>query len=293
MNKEFIKKLHFSSLKKDFFELFRNISLKEIVLFSVFPIILFVIMLLPEVIRQNLTFSIYNPSWWQFFSHSFVHKDWGHFLNNLRGFIIFGLILSVFANKIKEKKLLFCLILTIIISLPILSSLIEFLVYPHFLPMIKTSQGASGIVSALLGVLPIIWIFYFAKKEKINFITTYYLNIIMLYVTCLFVFIYTGIHKKLLINLALLSLFVFFLFIYRKNFKLILKSIAEESRGNILFYFLLFFIPLFFILAPTILFPTNVIQGNSLVDFFMHYIGLVYGILVSFLFFKIKFSRPL
>src|SRR3989344_3944732 len=244
MNKEFIKKLRFGSLKEDFFELFRNILLKDIILFSIFPIILLSIMLLPEAIRQILSFSIYEPSWWQFFSHSFVHKDWGHFLNNLRGYLIFGFILFIFANKIKEKNVLFWLVLSIIISLPILSSLVEFMFYPKLLPMIKTSQGASGI------------------------------------------------HKRLLINVALLTLFLFFIFIYRKNIKLILKSIAEESKGNILFYFILFFIPLFFILAPTILFPTNVIQGNSLVDFFMHYIGLVYGLLISFIFFKVKFSRP-
>jgi len=292
MNKEFIKKLRFGSLKEDFFELFRNILLKDIILFSIFPIILLSIMLLPEAIRQILSFSIYEPSWWQFFSHSFVHKDWGHFLNNLRGYLIFGFILFIFANKIKEKNVLFWLVLSIIISLPILSSLVEFMFYPKLLPMIKTSQGASGIVSALLGILPIFWIYYFSKKEKTNFTTTYYLNIVMLYVASLFVFIYTGIHKRLLINVALLTLFLFFIFIYRKNIKLILKSIAEESKGNILFYFILFFIPLFFILAPTILFPTNVIQGNSLVDFFMHYIGLVYGILISFIFFKVKFSRP-
>jgi len=43
---------------------------------------------------------------------------------------------------------------------------------------------------------------------------------------------------------------------------------------------------------PIVLFPVNPIRANGMVDFFMHYIGFVYGVIISFIFFKIKSLRP-
>ena len=84
---------------------------------------------------------------------------------------------------------------------------------------------------------------------------------------------------------------MFFSFIYRKNFKLIFKGILEESKDNIFFDFLL---PMLFMVAPILLlFPDKIMQGNSLVDFLMHYIGLLYGIIISFIFLKLKFRYSL
>jgi len=291
LNKEFLNKLKYSNLKKDFNELIKGISFKEILIFLAFPIFISLLMLLPSIFRESLSFKIYDHSWWQFITHAFIHKDFSHLWHNLQGYFIFGFILFVFANRLKEKKNLFLLFLFTLISLPIISSIIEILIYPIFMPIIKTSQGSSGLVSAILGFLPMLWIYHFSRKQKANLINMNFFNLSILYVAFLFVIIYYPIHKNIQFILRVSLFIILFCFLYRKNFKPLVKGIFEESKDNVVFYFLSVLLPVFFMVAPLLLFPTKIIQENSMVDFFMHYIGLLYGIIVSFLFFRFIYSK--
>lgn len=291
LNKDFLNKMKWSNIKKDFKELIKGISLKEIFIFLAFPVFISFLMFLPLIFRESLSFKIYDYSWWQFISHAFIHKDFNHLWHNLQGYFIFGIILFIFANRLKEKKNLFLLFLFTIISLPIISSIIEILIYPIFMPMIKTSQGSSGLVSTILGFLPMLWIYHFSKKQKTNLINMDFFNLSTLYVALLFVIIYYPIHKNALFILLTLILIFLVCFLYRKNFKPIFKGIFEESKDNIIFYFLVILIPVFFMVAPLLLFPVKIVQGNSMVDFFMHYIGLIYGIIISFIFFRFIHSK--
>jgi len=291
LNKDFLNKLKWSNLKKDFIELIKGITLKEILIFLAFPVFITLVMLLPSIFRESLSFKIYDYSWWQFITNAFVHKDLSHLWHNIQGYFIFGLILLVFANRTKEKKNLFWLFLFTLISLPIISSIIQVLIYPIIMPMIKTSQGSSGLVSAILGFLPMLWIYYFSKKLKSNLINLNFFNLSTLYVALLFLIIYYPIHKNILSILLVLACILFFAYLYRHNFKPIIKGIFEESKENVIFYFLVILIPFFFMVLPLLLFPVKIVQGNSLIDFFMHYIGLIYGIIISFIFFKIRISN--
>ena len=291
LNKVFLNKLRLSNLKKDFVVLIKGISLKDILIFFGFPVFITLLMLLPSLIRESLSFKIYDYFWWQFITNAFIHKDLIHLWHNLQGYFIFGLILLIFANRTGDKKNLFWLFLFTLISLPIISSIIEVLIYPVFMPMIKTSQGSSGLVSAILGFLPMLWIYHFSKKQKNNLISMNFFNLSTLYVSLLFAIIYYPIHKNIFFILLVLACVLFFVYLYRKNFKPLLKEIFEESKNNVIFCFLTILLPLFFMVAPLLLFPVKIVQGNSMVDFFMHYIGLIYGIILSFLFFKFKFSH--
>lgn len=286
LNKDFLNKLKYSNLKKDFNEVIKGISFKEIIVFLAFPIFILLIMSLPSIFRESLLFEIYDPSWWQFITHAFIHENFNHLCHNLQGYFIFGFVLFVFANRIKEKKNLFLLFLFTLLSLPIISSIIEILIYPIFLNNIRTSQGSSGLVSAMVGFLPVLWIYYFSKKQKTKLINIDFFTVSILYVVFLFGIIYYQIHKNFLSILLVLLLMILFCFRYRKNFKLVFKGISEESKDNVIFYFLLVLLPVLFMVAPLLLFPTEIIQEDSMmVDFLMHFIGLLYGIVVSFIFF--------
>jgi len=283
--------LKWSNLKKDLIESVKGISLKDVLFFLAFPSFITLLMFLPLTIREPLSFHIYNPKWWQFFTHAFIHKDLGHLWHNLQGYFIFGVISLIFANNIKNKKDLFILFLFTLISLPIISSIIEILVYSRFIPMIKTFQGSSGLVSAILGFLPMLWVYHFSKEQRINLINMNFFNISILYIALLFVIIYYPIHKNILFILLVIGFILFFTFHYRKNFRLILKGVFKASKDNVIFYFLTILLPVFFMVVPLLLFPVKIVQGNNLVDFFMHYISLLYGIVISFVFLKLKFSR--
>ena len=288
LNKEFLEKLKPYNLKRDLTKLIMNISFRDVVIFLTFPIFITFLMFLPVTSRELLSFHIYNVKIWQYFTHAFIHKNSSHLGHNLYAYFLFGIPLFIFANKIKEKKNLFLLFLFTLLTLPLISSILEILIYPRFLPMIKTSQGSSGIISAMIGFLPMFWIYYLSKKQKTDLMNSSFVALSSLWVLLLFAIIYYPIHKNLFFILLIAILILFSSFLYRKNFKLILRGILDESKDNVIFYFLTTLLPAFFMLAPLLLFPSKIIQGDSLVDFFMHYISLFYGISISFVFLKWK-----
>lgn len=291
LNKEFLKKFTLKSLKKDFIDLINGITLKEVLIFLIFPAFITVLMLLPQAIRESLSFKVYEPSWWQFITHAFIHKDWSHLWNNLQGYLIFGLMLWLFSNRTGNKKDLLLLFALTLISLPIISSIIEFFLYPIFVPTIKTSLGSSGLISAMLGFFPTFWIYYFSKKYKQNLINTNFLNMCSGYGGLLLVIIYYPSHRNIPLLTLILAFIIVYSYRYRSNFKPLLKGILAEAENNIFFYFLTASMPLFFMVSPLLLFPVNIIQNGGGIDVVMHYLGLIYGIFLSFIYFENKLKN--
>ena len=113
-----------SSLKKQAKELVYGISKKDILLITTFPITLFLIMLIPSVIREILILNIKNPELWQYLTQSFVHNGWSHLWSNLSSYLLFSIMGLLLANWCKEKREFFRLFLFVVITLPILGSII-------------------------------------------------------------------------------------------------------------------------------------------------------------------------
>jgi hypothetical protein len=141
----------------------------------------------------------------------------------------------------------------------------------------------------MFGFFPMFWIYYFSKKQKNNMIDKFF-NLSLSYLYLLIVVIYYRIHKNMLLVSAFLFYFLFYCYLYRKDFKLLIKNIYQESKSNIIFYFLTIFLPIFFMIAPLILFPPKFVKGNITIDIFTHYIGLFYGIIISYVFLKTKYK---
>ena len=276
--------LKFSSLKLQFLDLIKGIKKRDLFLLIIFPIVITLLMFLPSGIREILQLNIKNPIWWQYLSQSFVHKNWNHLSSNMFAYFLFSLLGLILANQCKEKKRFFRFFLFLIITLPILSSYIQIKLYPillSWLPNLKYSSGSSGIVSALAGFIPIFWAVYFNKiNKKINLdirTSCFFLA----YIALLFVYTYSKSISPTFI--IVLFLFILLLLSLLLNFKAIFFEISKGSVNNILKTFLLIVAILFFIVTPIIIFPTidKMFSGGAFVDFFMHYIGIVYGILIS------------
>jgi len=283
-----------SSLKKQARELVYGISKKDILLIAIFPITLFLIMLLPSVIRDILRLDIKNPELWQYLTQSFVHNGWSHLWSNLSSYLLFSIMGLLLANWCKEKREFFKLFLFAVITLPILSSIIQVLYYPillSWLPHLQYAQGSSGIVSALAGFAPIFWAIYFNKKnDKINF-DVRMLLFLALYIALLFVYIYNQSFSYIFLFVAFLSAISLILLL--SNFKNILIEIANETKTNLLKSFILRISFLFFIATPIIIFPslTKMFDGGTFTDFFMHYISICYGIIVSGVYFIFIYKK--
>lgn len=280
------EKLTLGAIKTNFINVINGITLKEILIFLLFPIVITVLMLLPVTIRETLSLRNHNYLWWQVFTSAFIHKDWNHLLSNIQSYLAFGGILLVFSNKAWGKKDLLSLSILILISLPLISSIASLLIYRNY--SIETIQGSSGLISAVLGFFPILWVSYFSKKNRQNLMNMNFFYVCILYVALLYSTIYLPYYQSIILPFTIFISILILSFFYRNSFKTILKGIREESKANVVFGFLLVFIPLFFMAAPILLFPLKTIQNGSQVGIFVHYLGLIYGVTLSFIFFKIK-----
>lgn len=280
-------------LKKDLKTIVKNVSFKDILYLLILPCVWLLLMFLPSSLKNQLVLYIYDFKLWQLLSHGFVHQSWSHLSHNLQGYFLFTILMLLLVGLIKEKKRFYELILVLSLCVPIASSLVQINLYPRLLPQLLTSQGASGVVSSLLGLFPLFWVMYFSKNLKIKIHNVFFLNICLTYAGLLFVIIYYPIHKNTWMIIVVTSLLALFFFVHKKNLKLILNSMLKEVKRNIITYFFLILVPLFFLMMPIVLFPRNILQGNTLIDFFMHYTGLILGLIIGYLFLFYKDFIPI
>jgi len=281
---ELKRQLGFSSLKRQFSELIMGIQKRDALLILIFPILITLIALLPSAIRESLQLNIKNPIWWQYFTQSFVHSSWSHLSSNLFGYFLYSVLIIILVNKLQLKKEFYKLFIFLIISLPIVSSIIQVKSYPillSWLPNLQHSAGSSGIVSALAGFVIIFWAMYFTKANKKIIFDVRTSLFFAIYVALLFLLYYgKGISYVIL---GVLILFLIFLLTLLGNIKNVFIEVAKESKKNFLLTFFLIIAPILFFVTPRIIFPsfTDMFREGTFVDFFMHYIGIAYGIIVS------------
>lgn len=280
----FKKQITLKKLKQDLNAILKNLSWKDALYILFLPLVWFCLMFLPSPLKSQLVLHIYDFRWWQTLTHGFVHQDWSHFSHNLQGYFLFTILALLLAGLIKEKKRLYQLLLLLALFVPIVSSFVQMRFYPTWLPNLLTSQGGSGVVSSLLSMLPLFWVLYFSKNLNIKLHTVFFLNVCLTYAGLLFVIIYYPIHHKISMIAVIALLFTLFIFMYKSNWKLIIQRMMKEAKGNFITYFLLIIVPLFFLMMPIVLFPRNILVGNSLIDFFMHYAGLILGLIIGYLF---------
>lgn len=284
--KAYIKRFSYHNLKKDFCDIAKNVSKKDVLLILILPILATFLMLLPDNIREQLKLNVHNPSWWQFLTSSFIHQDFTHLSSNVSLFLLLGFVQIMLIAKLGKQKRYFYLLYFTSVTFPILSSIVVSTWYPKLVPNILSSSGMSGIVSAMLGFLPTFWVIALSKIRNTKLLDVNFFNIILTYVATSLVFIYYPYHKNTLLLVGLPLLMAVFVFLYRKKIVEIAKGTIIQSKGNVIIYLLLLFYPIFFFVAPNGLFPTQLIQNGSFVDFLVHYFGIFYGFSVSFFFFR-------
>ena len=277
--KWFIKRFSIKNLKKDFKDIIKGITWTDIVFLTILPIVMLLIMLLPQPIRDSLSLNIKDYSWWQLFTSNFVHQNWDHFLGNMKTYFLFVIPIFILANYMKEKKTFFKVFTLIVLSFPIISSILVMLIYPVMLPTLTSSKGFSGIVAALLGLFPVFLIIFFSKKSRKELKKNGFINLSVTFIALLFMITYYPLHKNILQILPFLAALLIEMYFYRKNIIKILKMTLNTIKYNTILYLLLITIMVFFVIMPETFFPIKIIQEGGIVDFFIHYVGIIYGLL--------------
>lgn len=280
-----------NELKKSFRELIEGITKRDILFVLIFPCIITFLMFLPKTTIQILKLNIKEPSWWQYITNAFVHNNWAHYAGNIFVYFVYVTLILLIANLGNIKKEFYKLFSFIIISLPIVSSFIQVIAYPiilYWLPNLKYSAGSSGIISALSGFLPLFWIIYVKNKNPELKVNIDFMLFFMIYIVLVFAFKYSQIPSLILFLLTMLG----FLFLTNwRVFKISFSEILKEIKENPFKAWIIIMIPLFFILIPHIIFPSvkHLFNNGSFTDIGLHYVGIIYGLIVSgFYFILIK-----
>jgi membrane associated rhomboid family serine protease len=265
------------------------VLLKRTLALSAFPVLISAVMLLPAGIRDAMKLHIQDPSWWQFLTSGFVHNSFSHYLDNLIAFLILLLVQGIIVYRMRAQKAYAGLLFFTMLSFPIVSSIVKLVLYRGLLPIVRVSCGSSGIISAMIGFTPVLWLAYMSKAARKNLFSLAFFSAVLAYIVLSFVIIYFPYHRNLLLALVLVALIAVFAFAWRGSLKRACKTLLKERSLPMLFY--LIFLPLFFLASPVLTFPLRLIQGDSSVDFFSHYIGFIYGFWISFVFFRMK-TKP-
>lgn len=275
-----------SAIKKDLESIILKVQFKYTILFLIIPVLCFILMLFPSNIQELLKLNINNPSWWQFLTRAFIHKDWTHFTSNIGMYLILSIVALIMTNFHNQtKKFLNLLFLTSII-LPIITSILTTWLYPSLIPMIKTTAGLSGIVAAMAGFIGIFWLAGLQLNVKRKILTQQALNILLFYVALIFVIRYQFIHQTKWLIIIVILLLTGSIYLYKSNFQEVIRGMSEYHNKNQIIYFLSVFSIILFLCIPFLIFPLQIAQENSLVDFFIHYFGLLWGLITSYYCFR-------
>ena len=242
-------------------------------------------------LRKSLQLNTTNPSYWQFFTSSYVHVDHDHFIGNIWGyfiFVIYGLSLALVLDKIKDY-----LLLMIIggISFGLLSTVVFFSVFT-ILDSPKMSCGFSGINAVFLGLILILWLMFFAKHNNQKY--SYYfdlIGIIMIIIAFGIFLRYLSFEKSNLFYtiafiLIILSALAFLLMHYCIRCMEFVSSLMNLFKTSKIVFLYLFFIIFVLIFGISSSFPSIISTDSGTIDIFTHYFGFFYGICLGFYYFQ-------
>ena len=271
--------LYFKKIKSDFLELIEGISSKDILILMIIPFITGIFMIVPDKIRDILKLNIQNPIWWQYFTSNFVHNNFDHYISNIVMFLIFfGVQMILVPNNYRRKY--YIIFFFAAFSFAIIGSTYEIFQNNNTL----FYCGSSGIVSVIIGFTPVIWIEYFAKNIMKSLKNIKFFAMVCFYMALSLLIVYYPYHKSYHLTGIFISILLVLIYSYRREFKDIFNTLKMEKKFFCLF--LLLFLILFFLIFPKLMFPFIIIKGDAIVAFDIHYFGLIYGFVVSYLFFK-------
>lgn len=252
---------------------FRNVNRRQVAPWLLLPLLSLIIFALPSAVQQSLKLNTLEPRFWQLFTSSFVHEDIAHLSSNLvlyfiSAFFVFGLSLRHKSTDKLNQLLVFTLLF-----FPVFSAVLDLYISSWYLTVLQTSCGASGIVSVILGFIPIIFLVSICPEieriKELAFLCWLYLlsSLSIKY----------PVQLGLARILALCVLFISCAFYLRKELILIIKKLCS-ARNPFVFTFNTASL-LFFLFGPAFLLPLTLISpSGGVTNIITHLLGVVVGV---------------
>jgi len=258
------------------------------IFFLIIPLILVIIYLLPQTIKNSFILLPTKATITNMFFSNYTHTSFSHLMNNLIGyFIIIFLIFHVETNK----RIFYISSFLIFILLPLLSSLLVITIIPKIPPAL----GFSAIVYSFFGYLLYSVYKFVNKSYKISVDYKFLLLLLMINILIFSIF---SVQIMLLITASIIA--VFLIYINRKVIKEISKQMILNWRMlpnqkfiERLYSIAIFSLVIVFMFSFTTAIPSKIVVENSIINIFSHYIGYMFGLFVPWAISIVKFKKKI
>lgn len=253
-------------------------KLDYFIFFILVPLILFVIYLLPENIRNIFILYPSNPTIISIFLSNYTHTGFAHLSKNVFSYFFIGFLIFMFETNKRRFYINMLLFFTV---LPVLCSLLTLYYYPN-----SASWGFSGIVAGWMGYL-LYAVYGYIKEEWRIPLKNGFIFLIIVFNLLILVFIYKWdwwLYTFLFLFLLVITMWI------RNDLKAIVRRLINiltafgmelrkswKSCGFILVKIVIFSVTINFLLFGFFdLFPSPIKNVNILV----HYSGYCFGVFV-------------
>ncbi len=254
--------------------------------FLLIPLILVLVYLLPETLKQSFRLDIYSPNLISIFMSSYLHLTLDHFLGNLAVYLI---IIFLIFNLETNKRFFYKISAIGFIFVPFFMFVLETLFFDLFnINNFPPISGFSGIVTFFTGYLVFVSYTYI-KENYVRDLSQYFIYFLLM----LNVFIWSLFNSwKLALSAFILLLLISLILEFNKIKKIIIKIfedivIIEDKKikkFNI-YKFLIVVLSMTFIISLIVIVPKDVVDGTKLINTAAHFFGYLLGIFIPWWFF--------
>jgi hypothetical protein len=242
--------------------------------FILIPVLLIVLYLNADMLKQSLALYINNPTLLSIIGSNYFHTEQWHILSNL----VFYFLLMPFVfffDYLTNKKMLLVNILLLFVFLPVLSSLLNIVMFTE-MGVTGPGYGFSAIVAGIFGYLAFSLLHYARDYHSVRFEKgIFQMMWLIIYINLALISLVYGIYLLVVIIAFLLMLSI--INTYRDYGRIFLKM-----RDTNYIHRIMFFAGFLFCLIAGVqgLFPGTLVVDGVRVNIYAHYVGYIFGFIV-------------
>lgn len=253
----------------------KGLWLAGIVYFAVIPLVLVVVFVYSDVLKDSLSLYPDAPTVLSLLGSNFLHTDLFHLLSNLILYLV--LLVFVFSfDALTNYKMLYVNMLLLFVVLPLVASIANVAGF-FFIGVNLACYGFSAVVAGLFGYLAFSLLHYIREYHMVRFERSIFqLLWFILYINLALISLIYGYYLGVVVLGVLIGLSLYYT--YTDLGKIFELGKTVRSR----FHRVLILMGLFFCLSTVTqtLFPERVVVDGMVVNILAHYVGYMVGFFV-------------
>ena len=255
----------------------RKILLDFTIFFILIPLLIVILFLFPDALKNSLILHPENPTILSIFFSNYIHKSLTHFSNNMLSYLVIIVPIFIF-NLLINRGRFYKAMLLIFILLPIISSVLIIILFFILYGFKGDFFGFSAVVASLFGFLPYSLLSFLRDFYKIKFDRFWILLVSIFLVNASIISTIYGGYILLLIIIPWIIVFLYLSLGDIKNMAEFMGELLRKKKFAKCMFLMCCILFCFFSIIS--FFPQRLITNNILVNIFSHYVGYAFGFFI-------------